>query len=106
VAGSVSDRAPFGVSPPPLLEKRREAEACAAVCRKVTRTEALPEAVLVDWNDFANKQDGRASERAASATPFFGLTEPARRPEMLPAAGRVAQLTAERSLTNFRTALV
>ncbi len=46
VAGSVAGRAPFGVSPPPRLEKRREAEACAAVCREVTRTEALPEAGL------------------------------------------------------------
>ncbi len=55
VAGSVSGRAPFGVSPPPLLEKRREAEACAAVCREVTRTEALPEAGLVDRSDVANR---------------------------------------------------
>ena len=76
-----------------MREKRREAEACAAVCREVTRTEALPEAGLVDRSDVANRQDGRASDRAASATPFFGLTEPARRPAMLPAAGRVAQLT-------------
>jgi hypothetical protein len=37
--------------------------------------------------------------------PFFGLTEPARRPEMLPATDRVAQQTAVRSATNFRTAL-
>jgi hypothetical protein len=37
--------------------------------------------------------------------PFFGLTEPARRPEMLPTTDRVAQLTAVRSATNFRTAL-
>ena len=55
VAGRVAGRAPFGVSPPPLLEKRREAEACAAVCREVTRTEALPEAGLVDRSDVANR---------------------------------------------------
>jgi hypothetical protein len=103
VAGSVSGRAPFGVSPPSGPEKRREAEARAAVCREVTRSEALPEAGLVDRSDVANRQDGRASGRTASAMPFFGLTEPARRAEMLPATDRVAQLTV-RSATNFRTA--
>jgi hypothetical protein len=36
-------------------EKRREAEACAAVCREVTRAEALPEAVLVDRSDAASQ---------------------------------------------------
>jgi hypothetical protein len=38
-----------------LPEKRREAEAGAAVCGEVTRTEALPEAVLVDRSDAANQ---------------------------------------------------
>jgi hypothetical protein len=102
VAGSVAGRAPCGVSPPPLLEKRREAEACAAVCREVTRTAALPEAGLVDRSDVANQQDGRASERAASAMPFFGLTEPVRRPAMLPAAGRVAELLCGQSRISER----
>jgi hypothetical protein len=37
-----------------MPEKRREAESCAAVCRAVTRAEALPEAVLVDRSDVAN----------------------------------------------------
>src|SRR5262245_3202247 len=69
-----------------MPEKRREAESCAAVCHEVTGAEALPEAVLVAWSDVANQQDGRASERTASATPFFGLTETARRAEMLRAA--------------------
>jgi hypothetical protein len=84
-------------------EKRREAETCAAVCREVTRTEALPEAVLVDRSDVANQQDGRASGRTASATPFFGLTETARRPRCFPARDRVARLTVARSATNFQT---
>jgi P-type Ca2+ transporter type 2C len=105
VAGRVSGRAPFGVSPPSGPEKRREAEGCAAVCREVTRSEALPEAGLVDRSDVANRQDGRASGRTTSAMPFFGLTEPARRPEMLPTTNRVVQLTAVRSAANFRTAL-
>jgi magnesium-transporting ATPase (P-type) len=105
VAGRVSGRAPFGVSPPSGPEKRREAEGCAAVCREVTRSEALPEAGLVDRSDVANRQDGRASGRTTSAMPFFGLTEPARRAEMLPTTDRVAQLTAVRSAPNFRTAL-
>jgi hypothetical protein len=55
VAGSVSGGAPCGVSPPQVREKRREAEACVAVCPEVTRTEALPEAVLVDRSDAANQ---------------------------------------------------
>jgi hypothetical protein len=38
-----------------VLEKRREAEACAAVCREVTPTAALPEKVLVDQSDVANQ---------------------------------------------------
>jgi hypothetical protein len=54
-AGSLSGGAPFGVSPLQLPEKRREAEAGAAVCGEVTRTEALPEAVLVDRSDAANQ---------------------------------------------------
>jgi hypothetical protein len=37
-----------------MPEKRREAESCAAVCREVTQTEALFEAVLVDRSDVAN----------------------------------------------------
>jgi hypothetical protein len=37
-----------------MPEKRREAESCAAVCREVTQTEALSEAVLVDRSDVAN----------------------------------------------------
>jgi hypothetical protein len=94
VAGRVSGRAPFGVSPPSGPEKRREAEACAAVCREVTRSEALPEAGLVDRSDVANRQDGRASGRTGSAMPFLGLTEPARRAEMFPTTDGVAQLTA------------
>jgi hypothetical protein len=55
VARSVSGRAPFGVSPSKRPEKRREAESCAAVCREVTRTEAMPEAVFVNRSDAANQ---------------------------------------------------
>ena len=88
-----------------MQEKRREAEACAAVWREVTRSGVLPEAGLVDRSDVANRQDGRASGRTTSVTPFFGLTESARRPELLPTTDRVAQLTAVRSATNFLTAL-
>jgi hypothetical protein len=37
-----------------LQEKQREAETFAAVCHEITRTEALPETVLVDRSDVAN----------------------------------------------------
>jgi hypothetical protein len=54
-----------------MREKRREAESCAAVCREVTRAEALPEEVLVDRSDVANQQDGQRRRKDGERNAVF-----------------------------------
>ncbi len=78
--------------PDNALEKRLPPWRCAAVYRPRGHPDrGVARVGLVDPGDLANQQDGRArTGRRAFSTPFFGLTETARRPAMLPAAGRVA----------------